>query len=226
MSEPLIALQDIHFAYAPDRPLFNGLSFDLAAGDRVALTGANGAGKTTLLEMMIGLKQPIAGSIHVFGRSRQREADFIEVRQRVGLVFEDPDDQLFCATVEEDIAFGPFNLGWSRDRVQQAVRDTLQLVGLANFGQRITYHLSRGEKRLVAIASVLAMQPEVLLLDEPTVGLDEDRVEALLQLLNRRDGALVVVSHDADFRDRVTSRTVTLLDGGSRTVFGSGFSAG
>lgn len=213
MSDPLFELREVNFTYGHDRVVLKGVSFDIAAGERIALTGANGAGKTTLLEIMIGLRIPSAGTIRAFGVQREREVDFIEVRQRAGLLFEDPDDQLFCSTVEEDVAFGPFNLGWPRDRVQKVVRDTLDEVGLTGFEQRITYHLSRGEKRLVSIASVLAMQPEVLLLDEPTLGLDEHRVEDLIRILDASPAARVVVSHDPDFVARVTGRAVELRDG-------------
>lgn len=216
----LFELRDICFTYGRDRAVLNGVSLDIAAGDRIALRGPNGAGKTTLLEIMIGLQKPSSGSIRAFGHERSREPDFGEVRRRAGLLFEDPDDQLFSSTVEEDVAFGPFNLGWSRDRVEQAVRDTLRDVGLTGFERRITYHLSRGEKRLVSIASVLAMRPEVLLLDEPTLGLDENRVANLVEILRDIDATLVVVSHDADFLAQVTSRAVELHEGRIRPVSG------
>ena len=117
--------------------------------------------------------------MEVFGKPRAAERDFHEVRRRVGLLFQDADDQLFCPTVVEDVAFGPLNLGLPRDRVRQVVAETLEAVGLAGYEHRITYKLSGGEKRLVALATVLAMQPEVLLLDEPTSGLDEQATERL-----------------------------------------------
>lgn len=213
MSERLFELRDIDFAYGPDRPVLNGLSFDVGAGDRIALRGGNGAGKTTLLEIMIGLRRPARGSVWAFGEERCREQDFVEVRRRAGLLFEDPDDQLFSSTVEEDVAFGPFNLGWPRDRVRQAVRDALRDVGLTGFEARATYHLSRGEKRLVSIASVLVMNPGVLLLDEPTLGLDEAHVETLVRILDESPAARVVVSHDPEFIARVTDRAVEMRGG-------------
>ena len=139
----------------------------------MALLGPNGCGKTTLLHLIVGLLRPSAGQIEAFGRQRMAEADFHEVRRRVGLLFQDADDQLFCPTVAEDVAFGPLNLGKSRDEVRRIVAGTLDSLGLAGYEHRVTYRLSGGEKRLVALATVLAMQPEVLLLDEPSGGLDD-----------------------------------------------------
>jgi len=141
------------------------------------------------------------------------ERDFHEVRRRVGLLFQDADDQLFCPTVAEDVAFGPLNLGVPRDRVRQVVAETLESVGLAGYENRITYKLSGGEKRLVALATVLAMQPEVLLLDEPVSGLDEQATERLTELFARLPHAMLVVSHQQEFCRRVADGTVTLVEG-------------
>ena len=130
----------------------------------MGLTGPNGSGKSTLLKLIVGLVRATAGRVEVFGRFRTCERDFHEVRGRVGLLFQDSDDQLFCPTVAEDVAFGPLNLGQSRDAARRIVTETLDALGLADYQDRITYQLSGGEKRLVALAAVLAMQPEVLLL--------------------------------------------------------------
>jgi len=193
--------------------VLNGCNFCLRHGERMALLGSNGSGKTTLLHLIVGLLRPDAGQIEVFGRPRAAEADFYEVRRRVGLLFQDADDQLFCPTVAEDVAFGPLNLGKSRDEVRRIVVGTLDSLGLAGYEHRITYHLSGGEKRLVALATVLAMQPDVLLLDEPSGGLDDDATERLIGVLARLPQAMLVVSHNRAFWEAVTTTAVELRGG-------------
>lgn len=180
-------------------------SLELNEGERIGLTGPNGAGKSTLLHLIVGLLKPEAGQVKVFGTPRVSESDFHSVRQRVGLVFQDPDDQLFCPTVAEDIAFGPLNLGRSQDEALSIVERTLERLALSSLRDRITHQLSGGEKRLVSLATVLAMEPSVLLLDEPTNALDEPARENLIRILNDLPQAMVVVTHDADFRGRVTT---------------------
>lgn len=209
----LVELRQVSFAYDPERPVLSACDFALAPQERVGLLGANGSGKTTLLHLIVGLLRPSAGEVIVFGRPRLREADFLEVRARVGLLFQDADDQLFCPTVAEDVAFGPLNLGKPREEVRQIVARTLADLGLQGYGQRITYRLSGGEKRLVALATVLAMEPEVLLLDEPAGGLDEPSTERLVSLLEQMDQAMVIVSHDWGLLKRVTDRRVRLEAG-------------
>jgi cobalt/nickel transport system ATP-binding protein len=201
------------FSYAPDRQVLSGCDFRLAPGERVALTGANGSGKTTLLHLIVGLLRPSGGRIEIFGKQRREEADFIDVRRRIGLLFQDSDDQLFCPTVAEDVAFGPLNLGQKRDRARQIVSQTLQELGLSGYEDRITYQLSSGEKRLVALATVLAMRPDVLLLDEPTNSLDEEAVGLLSDILLRLPQAMIIVSHDREFRDKLSNRTQKLSQG-------------
>ena len=213
MSEPLVCLHDVDFGYDADRPVLRRCNFRLEAGQRVALRGANGSGKTTLLHLIVGLLRPDAGRIDVFGVPRVVQRDFHEVRRRVGLVFQEADDQLFCPTVAEDVAFGPLNLGWPRDRVRRAVGEALDSVGLAGYEHRITYKLSSGERRLAALATVLAMRPDVLLLDEPTTGLDEQATERLTELLAGLPQTMLVVSHQQQFCRRVADDVATLVDG-------------
>ena len=179
----------------------------------MALVGANGSGKTTLLQLIVGLLRPTRGRVAAYGQERQTETDFHEVRRRVGLLFQDADDQLFCPTVAEDVAFGPLNLGKPRDEVRRIVTSTLDSLGLAGFEHRITYHLSGGEKRLVALATVLAMQPDVLLLDEPNGELDEAATERLIGILTGLPQAMVVVSHSRAFWERVTTSAIELHEG-------------
>ncbi len=210
---PLFELTDIHFSYAGRDPVLTGTGFTLRADERLCITGPNGAGKSTLLRLMVGLIRPASGRIVAFGKERQAEADFHEVRCRAGLVFQDPDDQLFCPTVAEDVAFGPLNLGKSREVALDIVDRVLESLDLTGFRDRITHRLSGGEKRLVTLASVLAMDPEVLLLDEPTNALDEKNEARLTEILTALPQAMVVVSHDPRFRDRVATRHLALAEG-------------
>jgi len=211
--EPLIRLEGVCFGYDPARPVLDHATLTLAAGERVALVGDNGSGKTTLLHLVVGLLKPAAGTVWAFGRERRIERDFTEVRARAGLLFQDPDDQLFCPTVLEDVAFGPLNLGRRPAEARAIAEATLADLGLGDFGARITHRLSGGEKRLVTLATVLAMQPDVLLLDEPTVGLDERSLRRLTELLEARPQAMLIVSHDGAFRERLATRVASLREG-------------
>ena len=210
---PLLELEDIHFAYPGGREVLCGAALQLHAGERLALVGPNGAGKSTLLRLAVGLIAPGRGRIAAFGRDRRVEADFHEVRRRAGFVFQDPDDQLFCPTVAEDIAFGPLNLGRSRAEARAVVDRVLGDLALDHLCDRVTHHLSGGEKRLVTLACVLAMEPEVLLLDEPTNALDVENLARLTEILQRLPQAMLLVSHDAEFRAALTPRALHLRAG-------------
>jgi cobalt/nickel transport system ATP-binding protein len=152
----------------------------------------------------MGLLRPTQGKIEVFGEKRIQEKDFREVRERIGLLFQDSDDQLFCPTVAEDVAFGPLNLGKSQEEATAITQDVLRNLGLEGFGDRVTYKLSGGEKRLVALATILAMQPEVLILDEPSTGLDEKTVELVVQILRNSGLTFLIASHNSDLLARTT----------------------
>jgi cobalt/nickel transport system ATP-binding protein len=206
----LLELDGVEYAYPQRPPVLRGASMLLHAGERLAITGANGAGKSTLLQILVGLLRPQAGRVIAFGAERRSEADFFEVRRRAGLVFQDPDDQLFCPTVLEDVAFGPLNLGQSREQALATVERVLAQVGLAGFRDRVTHKLSGGEKRLVSLAGVLAMEPEVLLLDEPTSALDEETQARLIEILTGLPQAMIIVSHDPHFRRHVVTRSLRL----------------
>lgn len=209
----LFRLTGLSFAYDRAQPVLDGADFSLMPGETVALTGANGVGKTTLFHLMVGLRRPDAGTIEAFGAARRKEKDFRDVRVRAGLLFQDSDDQLFCPTVAEDIAFGPLNQGKTLEEARRIVADTLAMLGLQGFGPRITHTLSGGQKRLVALATVLAMNPEVLLLDEPTNALDDDTAKRLTAILQALPQAKVVISHDAAFLTRIATRQVRLERG-------------
>jgi len=209
----LIELNDVHFAYPGHAPVLTGASLALKEGERLSLTGANGAGKSTLLRIVVGLLKPSRGRVHAFGAERRFEADFHDVRRLAGYVFQDPDDQLFCPTVAEDVAFGPLNLGKSRDEAMSIVERVLDQLHILSFRDRITHKLSGGEKRLVTLAAVLAMEPQVLLLDEPSNALDEVVSERLIEIVNDLPQAMIVISHDPHFRRRVETRRLHLQDG-------------
>ena len=209
----LFRLSGLGFAYPGRPPVLDGADFVLDPGERVALLGPNGAGKTTLLHLMVGLLQPFAGQVEAFGQRRRTEHDFHAVRGRAGLLFQDPDDQLFCATVLDDVAFGPLNLGHAPAAARRIATDTLSALGLAGFETRITHRLSGGEKRMVSLAAVLAMGPEGLLLDEPSNALDEAARNRLLDTLAALPQAMVIVSHDAGLVDRLATRRVSLEGG-------------
>jgi cobalt/nickel transport system ATP-binding protein len=202
MSEPLVELRSITFAYpgAP-HPVFQDFHYRLLPGEHIGLIGPNGSGKTTLLHLIMGLLRPQSGSIVIFGQEVKKEKDFVEVRQQVGMLFQNADDQLFCPTVLEDVTFGPLNQGKPPAEAIGIARATMERLGLHGFEDRVTYKLSGGEKKLVSLATILAMQPRLLLLDEPTAGLDEKTKQRLIHILNDLDIAYVIVSHENDFLD-------------------------
>jgi cobalt/nickel transport system ATP-binding protein len=209
----LIRLEQVSHAFGAAPTVLDGVDFSLKSDERVALLGANGSGKTTLLHVMVGLIRPRTGRVHAFGRERRAESDFVEVRAKAGLLFQDADDQLFCPTVAEDVAFGPLNLGRGKAEAREIVHGVLDRLGLAALENRVTHKLSGGQKRLVSLAAVLAMEPEALLLDEPTNALDEETRERLLEILAGLPQAMVIVSHDREVIERLATRRVTLAGG-------------
>ena len=200
----VIDLENISYTYPDGRSVLSGLSFKLTEGARAGLIGPNGSGKTTLLHLLMGLIPPTDGKIRLFGREMESEADFRESRKKIGLVFQNADDQLFSPTVLEDVAFGPLNLGASPAEAKETALKTLNDLNLAGFEDRISYRLSGGEKKLVALATVLAMDPAVLVMDEPTTGLDEETNEHIVSILNGLDKTLLVVSHEYSFLAQTT----------------------
>ncbi|WP_407493066.1 energy-coupling factor ABC transporter ATP-binding protein [Pseudooceanicola sp. MF1-13] len=210
---PLLELRDISFAYPGHGLVLDGASLVLEPGERLSVTGPNGVGKSTLFKIAVGLLRPSGGEVVAFGDPRQTEDDFTEVRRRIGYVFQDPDDQLFSPTVAEDIAFGPLNLGKSRDEAIAIVDDILSRLNLTHLRDRITHRLSGGEKRLVTLACVLAMEPEVLMLDEPTNALDPENEARLVAILDTLPQSILLVSHDPLFRDRIAPQGYHLQGG-------------
>ena len=212
--EPLIRLENVTMTRNGKQPVLNGCSFSLLPGDRIGLIGANGSGKSSLLWLMVGLLAPQSGTISIFGRIRQSEHDFQQIRGDVGLLFQDSNDQLFCSTVMEEIAFGPLNQGKTVAEARQIVHDMLERFGMSSFAHRVTHHLSGGEKRLVALASVLAMSPQVLLLDEPDSDLDENALKTVADILGYDSSrAMIIASHNHDFLNSICNRTFSLNNG-------------
>jgi len=209
---PAVSVRDLRFAYPDGHQALFGVDLTVEAGERVALLGPNGAGKTTLALHLNGIHLPAHGAVEVGGLPVAK-ANLRELRRRVGIVFQDPDDQLFCATVREDVAFGPANLGHRGAELAARVDRALEVVDLADRADRSPHHLSLGERRRAALATVLSMEPDVLVLDEPTSNLDPAARRDLADLLGRLPQTLLVATHDLLWVLDVCERAV-LFDGG------------
>jgi cobalt/nickel transport system ATP-binding protein len=209
---PLLQADDLSVARG-DRRVLDGVSLRVTAGERVFIDGASGAGKSTLLHALLGFVPRSGGSVHLLGQPCMQERDFAPLRGRVGLLFQDPDDQLLGPTVFEDVEFGPLNLGLPPVEAHQAAHGALARVGIDHLESRPVHELSGGEKRLAALAGVLAMQPHVLLLDEPTTGLDEVASTRVLEVLAATGLSMLVATHDAQCVARLATRVLTLRDG-------------
>jgi cobalt/nickel transport system ATP-binding protein len=224
MSHHKIDVADLRFAYPDGTEALRGVSFFIGHGESVAVVGANGAGKSTLLAHLTGLLHPQGGSVAIGDTPVTRET-LSEVRRSVGMVFQDPDDQLFMPTVAEDVAFGPVNLNLPAGKIEERVTDALSRVGALELRDRAPYRLSGGQKRAVAIATVLAMQPSVLVLDEPTSNLDPQARRRLIELLRGFEHTKLIATHDLDMaldlceRIIVMSEGVVLADGATREIF-------
>jgi len=207
-------MKNVCFSYSDRRrSVLDHINFELGKGEKIGLIGHNGSGKTTLLHIIMGLLPVSSGTMRVFGESVKTEKDFYAVRQKIGLLFQNADDQLFSPTVLEDVAFGPLNLGKTPQEAIEMSEKTLAELNLKGFENRVTHKLSGGEKKLVSLATVLVMQPEVLLLDEPTTGLDESTRERIIAALNRLDISCIIVSHEYDFLARTTRVIYSMKDG-------------
>ena len=216
VEENIFSLEQVEVTYTGTRGprrVLQDVSFSLAPGQRIGLYGPNGSGKTTLFRCITGLVRPSKGLVRFHGKALHDEKGFHALRCKVGFVLQHADDQLFFPTVLEDVAFGPLNLGLSAAEAGEQARATLQRLGLFGFEQRLTHHLSGGEKKLVALATVLVMDPEALLLDEPTNDLDQDARQRLIDILCDLPTARMVISHDWDFLSRVCGEYRTIREG-------------
>jgi cobalt/nickel transport system ATP-binding protein len=209
--KPLIQVRGLRFRYPNGVEALCGVDFDLRQGECVILLGANGSGKTTFLLHLNGLLRG-SGSIEVCGEPL-RDSALASIRRRVGLVFQNADDQIFSPSVIEDVAFGPLNHGHTPAEAAAAARKALRQVGLEKMEDRAPHHLSGGEKRRVAIAGVLAMEPEILVLDEPTTALDPPGQSELIRLLNHLPQAKIISTNDAGFARAVGTRAVFFENG-------------
>ncbi len=211
--ERIIEITGVAYSYPGAPVVLEGVDLVVKRGERIGIIGANGAGKTTLFHLIMGLIRPSSGNIAIFGRPVRKERDFLDVRRRIGFLFQNAEDQLFCPTVKEDVAFGPLNLGKTAVEAAEIVQRVLQILGIDGFENRISHKLSHGEKKLVALASVLAMDPEALILDEPTAGLDRETKTRLAELLSKLDLTVLATSHDMDFMSRITDTFYGLDEG-------------
>jgi cobalt/nickel transport system ATP-binding protein len=224
VSHHTISVRGLGFVYPDGTRALDGVSFEVGHGEAIAVVGANGAGKSTLLLHLNGLLSPTEGTIDI-GGTPVTKGTLPEIRRTVGMVFQDPDDQLFMPTVAEDVGFGPMNLGLPPGGVEARVAEALARVEAAHLRERPPYHLSGGEKRAVAIATVLAMEPNILVMDEPSSGLDPKARRRLIGLLASFTHTRILATHDLDLAAELCERTIVMsggrlaADGPTRDIF-------
>lgn len=210
-----VKVDGLRYSYPDGTRALDGLSLEVAEGERVALLGPNGAGKSTLMLHLNGIHEPQGGSVEVAGL-RVGEGEEREIRRKVGLLFQNPDDQLFCPTVWQDVAFGPTNLGLSDAEVEERVEEAMRVTGVSGLGDRPPHHLSGGQKKRAALAGVMAMHPEVLVLDEPTGSLDPMGATGVMEVLDewqREHHTVLVATHDVDLAAEWADSVAILKDG-------------
>ncbi len=212
MSHHFLRFQGVHYRYPDGHEALKGVSFELRHGERAALMGVNGAGKSTLLLHTNGLLLPTQGEVNL-GGMRLTSRTVKTARQTVGLIFQDPDNQLFMPSVWEDVAFGPQNMGLTPEEIDQRVDEALAAVGASDLKDATPYQLSGGQKKRVAIATVLSMQPSVLVMDEPTASLDPHARRQLIDLLEGFTHTMLIATHDPELALELCPRTLILADG-------------
>lgn len=213
----MLEVKNIKYSYNSNYQALKGVSLKVERGEMVSLLGKNGAGKSTLFLHLNGIYEPEEGKVFIDGEElKYDKKSLLKFRQKVGIVFQNPDDQIFAPTVEEDVAFGPLNLGLSMEEVQDRVEEALARVGMSGFEKTAPHHLSGGQKKRVAIAGILAMKPEVMVLDEPTAGLDPQGVvdlSKLLKELNEEGITIIISTHEVDLVPDYASKVFVLVDG-------------
>jgi len=225
MSEPVIRVESLSYSYPSGQRALDQVSFNVAAGECVGLVGPNGAGKTTLFLCLAGVLRVQPGVARVATLDPAEAQQRRQLPAQLGIIFQNSDDQLFNATVFDDVAFGPLNLGLSAEEVRQRVAEPLERVGLTGFEDRVPFHLSGGEKRRVALAGVLAMRPDILLLDEPSMHLDPRGRREFIRLINGLEVTKMIASHDLELILETCSRAIVIdhgriiADGPCRTLF-------
>ena len=212
MSHHIVEFKDVFFRYPDGTEALKGVSFRITHGESVGIVGANGAGKSTMLMQMNGYLLPTTGTVTI-GDLQLMKTTRQDIRRKVGIVFQNPDDQLFMPTVFDDVAFGPLNLGLTAECVQDRVRDALKTVNSLELRDKPPHHLSGGQKRAVSIASVLAMDPDILVMDEPAANLDPRSRRSLITMLRSFAHSKIIASHDLDLILDVCARCIVIRDG-------------
>ena len=217
MSEPILETQDLTFTYPDGTQALKNINMSINKGEKVAVMGANGAGKSTLFSHFNGLTEPTSGIVKINGNEMKYDKkSLLKIRQKVGVVFQNPNDQLFAPTVQEDVAFGPMNLGLDLNEVDKRVEKSLKMVGMEGFEEKPPHHLSGGQQKRVSIAGIIAMNPELMIIDEPTAGLDPqgvDQVLTILNHLNENGMTLLVSSHNVELITEFANKIFIVHDG-------------
>ena len=217
MEQIHLETKDLSYTYHDGTQALKKVNIKIKKGEKIAIMGPNGAGKSTLFSHFNGLNEPTSGHVAIDGEKIVFERDeLLKVRQKVGIVFQDPNDQLFAPTVKEDVAFGPMNLGLDYDEIEKRIKESLEMVGMAGFEEKTPHHLSGGQQKRVAIAGIIAMRPEIMILDEPTAGLDPEGVDKVLNILNNlnKEGmSIVISSHDIEMVNQFADKIFVLYDG-------------
>jgi cobalt/nickel transport system ATP-binding protein len=212
ISGELLTIEHLSFSYEKNEEVLSDVKFKASAGESIGLIGANGIGKSTLLKLLVGLYTEYSGVLKVAGHDVNK-ANLNHIREHIGYVFQDSEAQLFLSTVEEDVAFGPKNYGLSEEEVRQRVDEALARVHIESLRKKQNYKLSGGEKKLAAIATILSMKPDIILMDEPSIALDPRNRRNLIHILNELEALKIVASHDLDFIMDTCERTILIDDG-------------
>lgn len=207
-----LEIENLSFSYHIGKPVLSDISFQAAENETIGLIGANGVGKSTLLKLLVGLISGYQGSLRMNGMEINKK-NLTKIRKQIGYVFQDSDSQLFLSTVYEDVAFGPENYGYSREEVQQRAMKALQKVHMEGLKDRQIYRLSGGQKKLVSIATILSLQPEMILLDEPTIALDPRNRRNIIRIIKEMEGTRIIATHDLDMVLDTCERTILLSHG-------------
>ena len=217
MQQIHLETKNLSFTYPDGTEALKNVNIQIKKGEKIAIMGPNGAGKSTLFSHFNGLSEPTSGHVEIDGEKIvfTRE-ELLKVRQKVGIVFQDPNDQLFAPTVKEDVAFGPMNLGLDYDEVNARIKEALEMVGMSGFEDKTPHHLSGSQQKRVAIAGIIAMRPEIMILDEPTAGLDPEGVDKVLNILNKlnEEGmSIIISSHDIEMVNHFADKIFVLYGG-------------
>lgn len=212
METKLIECRNLSYSYEDGRKVLDNIDFFAGRGETIGLIGANGVGKSTLLRLLVGLETGYSGTLSVEGLSVEKK-NLVQIRKNTGYVFQDSENQLFMTTVAEDIAFGPRNYGYSDEEVSRLVEEALEKVDAAHLAERQIWKISGGEKKLASIASVLAMKPDIIIMDEPSIALDPKNRRRLISVINSLEGLKIIASHDLDMILDTCDRVLLMADG-------------